>query len=390
MSDTAILIGAGFSVPDGYKKASDLNRRLRQINPDDILIHSSGTALFLNGQKDNNAHLSVPKRYFVSQFIEFYVTKVVKLEDFDYEEFYDYYKWLQRGTIKSADFDEFCKKYKKEFHQDTVSNNNLINDFNNTFNQLLGQQLWKPIENTYYFNYPLYESILTFMRQRGEKGNVHIHTLNHDLLFEKLSNTSYLEAKVDDGFEEMGSPYYGKLDNGYKVRLRFFADKFENRYRMYKLHGSIDQIRFYSKDDSVTAIKTVQGVGITEFYKEYKDTDGKLKYENCWINYHADFLSGTTEKIKMYGSEYYYKRIFEHFNANLKSSDYLIVIGYSFRDSAINQMINESFLNKENKRIIVIDPYMPKIEDILKTEKIDKIEKSVSDLTLQELNNCIK
>lgn len=227
-----------------------------------------------------------------------------------------------------------------------------------------------------------------FLKQVSENGTVHIHTLNHDLLFEKLSYTSYLEANVDDGFEEMGSPYFGKLTNGYKVRLRYFADKFEKKFRLYKLHGSIDQIKFYSNDNSIKAIKTVKGVGITEFYKEYADSDGILKYENCWINYHADFLSGTTEKIKMYGNEYYYQTIFNHFKANLNKSKYLIIIGYSFRDPEINRMINDNFVADRGK-IIVIDPYMPKVENFIPDINISKISKSISNVTIKELTDSL-
>ena len=88
-------------------------------------------------------------------------------------------------------------------------------------------------------------------------------------------------------------------------------------------------------------------------------------------------------------NEYYYQTIFEHFKQNLNDSKYLIIIGYSFRDTEINKIINDNFLNSDDKRIIVIDPHMPKVEEFISSGKIYKIGKSISLVTLKELTECL-
>jgi hypothetical protein len=385
MPHISFLLGAGFSVPDGYKTSNQINNRLKTISSNEIEIDSDGTAFFLEGAEDINAISSFLEREFVSSFLEFYKNQVLNEREFDYEQFYDFYKGLERGEIKSPSFRKFSKNFKNQFNISSRSNNDLLNKFNNTFNQLLGQQLWKPIGNTFYANYPKYDRILSFLKKIGKENIIHIHTLNHDLLMEKFSNTAYLNTELNDGFEEMGSSYYGQLNNGYKVRLKYYTDYFESNFRLYKLHGSIDQIKFCSNDNTITAIKTLPSIRMTEFYREYRDTDGKLKYENCWINYFTDFLSGTTEKINMYGTEYYYKNIFEHFQNNLKNSEKLFIIGYSFRDSGINNMINKYFCTNIERKAIIIDPVMPDIGTCLKNVTIIPFEKSISEVTNEEL-----
>jgi len=115
MSDISLLIGAGFSVPEGYKKASEINDRLKEISSDEILIDGEGTASFKNGQNDLNARLTIIEREFVSRFLSFYKTEVINKIDFDYELFYDYYKKIQSGIEKSPKIRSFFKNFKNEF-----------------------------------------------------------------------------------------------------------------------------------------------------------------------------------------------------------------------------------------------------------------------------------
>lgn len=64
--------------------------------------------------------------------------------------------------------------------------------------------------------------LIVWMENWGSQGIVDVHTLNHDLFLERLNITDWLQGNLCDGFEEMGSPYYGKLrtdDDSYMVRL---------------------------------------------------------------------------------------------------------------------------------------------------------------------------
>jgi integrase len=103
-------------------------------------------------------------------------------------------------------------------------------------------------------------------------------------------------------------------------------------------------------------VKRYPDVRTSNIYKEIKDSDGRLTYFNDFTNYHADFLSGTTRKIQRYGEEGYFKKVFEHFEENLKKSNKLIIVGYGCRDSEINKMIVDNF-DFKNRPVFIVDPF---------------------------------
>lgn len=51
----------------------------------------------------------------------------------------------------------------------------------------------------------------------------------------------------------------------------------------------------------------------------------------------------------------YYEAVFDHFTRNLESSDVLIVVGYGFGDTKINQMLEERFCDRGGTRMLIID-----------------------------------
>jgi hypothetical protein len=80
-------------------------------------------------------------------------------------------------------------------------------------------------------------------------------------------------------------------------------------------------------------------------------------------------LSGTTYKTRRYSKGGYYPIIFEHFDKNLKSSDYLIIIGYGFGDDVINEYITNSFRTNSNKTVFIVDIKEPPT-DLLKRSNV--------------------
>jgi hypothetical protein len=161
---------------------------------------------------------------------------------------------------------------------------------------------------------------------------------------------------MDDGFKELGSPYYGNLGVKYKVRLPYFTNEYHEKYRLYKLHGSIDQFPFHIQNEGIeTYVKIKLGIDTSDLFKEI-EKDGKLAYIDDWINYHPDFLSGTTSKILRYREPWYYEKVFSHFESNLENSEILILIGYGCSDIEVNNLIREKF-DFKNKPIFVVEPY---------------------------------
>jgi hypothetical protein len=126
-----------------------------------------------------------------------------------------------------------------------------------------------------------------------------------------------------------------------------------------------------------------------DFYKKMKRKRKVLEYENCFVNYHPDFLTGTTSKISRYEEPLLYKKLFELFKKNLNKAEMLIIIGYGCKDSEINRYILEEF--GTNKPCFVIDPFAKtgdKVYDfIAKMEaNVSLIAKQFENLSMTDIN----
>ena len=360
----SFLIGAGFSVPDNYPSAQDLNNKLKNIKAEDIYIHTSLNAGFLMGSKDPNPYISDERRHFIEDFLKFYNEKILNsAESFHFEGFIDFYTGLRRGE-KCGLYEEFLEQFIKKYKVSRSFTSDILMHFHSVFIQLIWKELHKNYEKVHLAKpyHPNYNVFLHLLEYLSNDYIIHLHSLNLDLLMERFAYSDSIRAELDDGFDELGSPYYAKhFEDGHMIRLRYFSNRYEKNFRLYKLHGSVDHIPF-NYNNEYTIIKSVKGIGMTDFYKEIKNQNDELEYYNCSWNNYPDFLCGTTEKIKRYNDSYYYQKVFEHFNNNLLNSSYLIVIGYSFGDPEINNIIKDKFLSEPNKKMLVINPSKPTSE----------------------------
>lgn len=393
----SFLIGSGFSVPKGLPTVAKINTIFTSIKPNDIYYGPDMTAFFLIGQPDPNGWMKQDEKNFFVGFIDDYCQLIGGAAKFQYEEFYDYYFSCYRGEenkrIKSF-CDTFRTKYGKQgkFNYD---DKNLLREFNNIFTQLLSSQLQKQefyengVHNLDYHPYDEFRKYLNTISKDDQV--VNIHTLNHDLLFEHFCGSTDLNSKFTDGFTEKGSPYYGELEVNnsikkvYKVRLRYFNNKFSNPIRLFKLHGSIDAYSFNLGHPNVDKTRIKSDYGISDFYKEITNPQtNEIEYVYGYSGNYPDFLSGTTEKLRSYGNEYY-DIIFNHFRSNLEETDKLIIIGYGFWDSGINDILLEKYISK-GKVPIVIDPYKSS-SPFYNAYKFKHIEKSISHVKLSEFES---
>ena len=379
MKDISFLIGSGFSLPFGFPSTTYLNEKLSRINADEISIHSSGDARFLNGQNDPNANWSrVEERKFIQSFLEYYNDNILPQgEGFNYEVFYDYYKEMLKTEKYSKDFIAFANNFMRENNYENTIHQ-LLFQFNLSYNQLLSQLICKDIERCHLCKpyHPSHRAFLRLVEHYANENIIHIHSLNHDIYIEHLAYSDSIQANLDDGFEEYGSPFYGELFDKYeryKTRLSYFANKYESKYRLYKLHGSINHYWFQG-DGELEMIKIKRGVGKTDLLKEVK-VNGKYEYINDTSNYHPDFLSGKLTKIDQYARGSYYPIMFSHFQNNLTKSNILVIIGYGFGDAQINKYL-EVFINAEGKKIFVVDIIRP-LNSMLEKANVFYIEGGV-------------
>ncbi|MDB5032681.1 hypothetical protein [Mucilaginibacter sp.] len=359
MSNISLLLGAGFSVNKGYPTANQLNNKITSLRGDEFTVAQQGSVCWLKkGQVDPYIHdASHTYKLFTLELIAFYVANH---ESFNYEEFFDYYTNVNQPGQTDEAFEQLCNAF-REKHNIENENIDLIGRHNSIFNQLISGFLvdrdgTKFYEKIHHMGpYAGYNGFLGCLQKWGNENIVHINTLNHDLFLESLNHTDALHGNLSDGFQELGSPFYGGMEDGSKIRLSYFSCEYDTNFRLYKLHGSLDQYPFHlmngGKIDSYIKIKP--GIGVTDLYKEVTDEDGKLAYINDFINYFPDFLSGTTSKILRYSDLIYYEGIFKAFESNLQASDTLILIGYGCGDQEINNIILENFKG----RIYVVDPF---------------------------------
>ena len=348
----SFLLGAGFSAPKGYPIGNQLNKLLLECDGNDFVFHTSGSLIPpKDGVKINIGYkTSYDYEYdFCRDLMSFFSSRIGY---FDYEEFFDFFTTEASLDPEVKEFYDPSKyNTKKDLYQ-------MLHAISRIFNQLVSYFLKDSEGNSWHDNsghmgkpiFSGYTGVLNCIEHYSKHYLLNIHTLNHDLFFERLSKTDWINNRLSDGFSDIGSPFYGDLNvDGriYKCRLERFTNEYNNQFRFFKLHGSKDYTTFYSQIDGVRKpemyLKTRYGIGFSNLYKEIKDSEGNLNYDKGGFDFHADFLSGTTSKILRYKEKLLFNTLFEHFKKNLSEAEKLIIIGYGGRDSGINEVVIDHF-----------------------------------------------
>lgn len=398
----SILLGSGFSIPDGLPSVGELNQRLSKIDESEILIDSAQRAIFLNGQDNPNRFIRWDERFFLQEFLEFYNSEILKDgATFHYETFYDFYSGYLNNRENIEVIEDFYKRFNvKHFNNLDQRRDcyNRISDFNRSYNQLLASQLHKSryFENISCMNYPDYDPFISFLRELIKTTDIKVHTLNHDLFFDFIGrNHDDLWQHFSDGYKLEGSPFYGivtyvfnpntdkKVKKSYYVKLEQFIDKYDNSLCLFKLHGSVFNTIVYTPQPNQKRVRLKDNYAVSQFVMEVINSKtGESKFEYITDEVAPDFLSGTTNKTRYYTSDPYYKNLFGHFEKNLLASELLVVIGYGFQDSGINDYLEKCYLSG-GKHMVVIDPFKPMTE-LLEKYKATYIQKGVTQVTYQE------
>ncbi len=162
-----------------------------------------------------------------------------------------------------------------------------------------------------------------FRSHPNENFRLDIFSLNNDLVMEEFSATNKL------------SPWRG-FSNGKWVGLDVEEVKMEDfdRINLFKLHGSLDWVRLSTNE-----------------FKQKQDLTGQDdenidKYHNPYVI----FGQGT----KTFSIEPFFSLV-QHFKKKLSKKEYFFVIGYSFFDPYINNLLIEA-TSGNSKKIIIVNP----------------------------------
>lgn len=359
-NNISILLGAGFSAPMGYPIGNQLNECLQNFRQYKIIVSPDGKLFPLSDGQEIDTYGN-PYSICLECCIKL-IEEYSADNKFDYEEFFEFL--AQKKYLSEAKYLELCKSFTNEL----VSLDCISSNIQDIYDQMVSHLLKDGNNQTWYDNQPnhigkidKYDGFLNLLKTWKDDRIIHVHTLNHDMLFESFDKTDYISGEICDGFEELGSDYYGVLEtkdgHRYNVRLERYVASYSRNIRLYKLHGSLDYVLYYrTLDDGITLVpdryvKTRYGIGYDNLLR---DTHNGADYERYPFAYHANFLTGTTSKIKKYEDPYLFKPLFELFRNNLEHSEILIVIGYGCKDEGINNIIAESFKGRD---IYIVDPF---------------------------------
>lgn len=360
----SFLLGAGFSVPAGYPKASELRDQLLDFDEQNKIKFSESGVLYEDGIIINcvNRKNYVNSYYLAFEFCKDLIHVYKEGKEFDYEEFYDFL--TGDGEINSSRYIDLAKKHIQNIT--TPRYHQLIRDVKIVYNQMIaflikdknGNQWYR--DSTHLGEISYYENFIRFLTELLNSDIiVNIHTLNHDLFFESLLKRIDI-VRISDGFEGYGSNYYGYLDcNGqeYSCRLERYTGNYDTNLRLYKLHGSLNYYIYYTKINSACCIpdrciKLQYGIG--KVYKELKNGKSEIIPKSA----HPPFLTG---KNKVY-NEFFYKDLFSKFQENLEQSSILVIIGYSGGDPGINKYLKEYY---KGGKCFIVDPAVEENSDLI-------------------------
>ncbi len=359
----SILLAAGFSVPMGYPTGNKMNEYLQDFDKYSIEPYTGVLTTTTDGSKPNFENIGYQKYFgLCKSLIKMYAE--TNNGNFDYELFYDF---IKGGEVKNGQY--------QSLFDDLIDKDNSIENclyqVSNIYNQMIAYLLKDKDNRKWYDDEPTkvdyydvnYNSFIKYLSALSKEYIVNVHTLNHDLLFESFKISTLIDnGDVSDGFEELGSKYYGILcheNRTYHCRLERYTGKYDTPIRLYKLHGSLDYVHFHRRNGHIMKtdnyVKIKHGIGYDKIMKE---NDDGTSYEEDLFETHADFLTGTTSKMNRY-KEPFFKGLLKKFEKNLQEAEKLIIIGYGCKDEGINNIIKNNF-NRE-KPSFIIDPNPQKL-----------------------------
>lgn len=387
----AFLLGAGFSIPMGYPTGSAVNKGILNFDEQPVAFSPDGVLV------SNNSGVKPVFGYTNSHEREFCLCKELiaayskKVDDFDYEQFMDVLRSRNLCSEYASIFDKYI--------DDSNTPYGLAGNLPDIYSQMVAHLLKDADNMSWYEGMPMhvgpyhneprasYNSFLNFISKLIEDHLVNIHTLNHDLFLESFNRSEYINGDMSDGFDDFGSRYYGRLRiegrDSYRCRLERYTGRYYGKpIRFYKLHGSLNYVMMHREsryglvDDC--EVKFRYGMGLMDLERECSRKNG---YDNDFISYHADFLTGTTTKLAYYKRSGFYKKLFRKFKNNLIRARMLIVIGYGGKDEGINEYLLNYF-DYNHKPCFIIDPgirYNTQLMALADTMHASIIEKSISE-----------
>lgn len=348
-----LLLGAGFSVDFAMPLVWELSEEMRRLIPSQKFINfNNNWNLQGNGFSDKAVNL----------FVELYDDKTI------------HYEQIVGGLEVSI-----------ERHE----NRDIRND-------LLGIKTWL-MELIYYLLYPrqignVQFNSTTINMYRGIKSLLNgghplwIFTLNHDLMIECFAGENniplrngFFEEKIvimKENGNDGNTVSFKSLDlnDMEKTGFNFFNKVGDYGINLLKIHGSLDifgynDLKSYLSlhvekpglDSISNALRSINEIVIPDQFLKVnneillKDKVGEIQFLR------RSLLSGVF-KFRDNSSQIIPSHFLKQFRASVNYCDELVVVGYSFGDMHINEVVKK-WLELTSKRVLrIISPVAPNIE----------------------------
>jgi hypothetical protein len=358
-SQTALLLGAGFSIPFGMPSTEKLTKLVtskelkfvRATWGDYYTEEKWREDGFYRGDLD----FAIAEAY--HHIIHFLYEKEQAIEskldrEINFEDIYSLLYSLEHPSRNACNkrygdgFIEYLDKLNDEERTKlkiSYSERDLLKDLQegdtNPYSEtmrMLQCIITKELQKDLELNSQLLKSKFWDHLFKSEK--INIFSLNHDLIIEKI--LEHKSKDFQDGFE---------LKNGFQEFTDNFPDN--NKINFLKLHGSINWFNVNGSDRNFYVnSKNTRIESMTYMYSNLLENS----QEYLFINQRA-FLTGTQNKYEEYLMNIY-SDLKWHYKRLLKDTKRLIVIGYSFGDYGVTTEIINWMHKKMDAKLIIIDP----------------------------------
>jgi hypothetical protein len=350
-----ILLGAGFSAPAGFPLSSQIGARFTRNNIEMILRMSSSEWYWKDGKDENFTHNGsinydyLTFSYILNAFVEEFISNNKGFEN--YESMYQYLM----DNCNDSEFNQTvltkAKQQLTEAYPSLINGENpqadmyllpferlALLDLVDIVNYLIADHLGTRSSSEILKAYGAFTSVIR------EYDTVSIFTLNHDLLLEQILEENRL--KYSNGFTKENSEiFFGDQP------LLSYQEDFTERIKIYKLHGGIGQYAFHHGTEHLSGV-SLDGDRTYYYTLDYYAKHGaerknpKTLETIQSINHDPapKFLTGT-DKMKLIHDDRMYSDFYSRFSDAVISVGDLLVIGYSFQDSHINQQLENGSFN---------------------------------------------
>jgi len=198
-------------------------------------------------------------------------------------------------------------------------------------------------------HYDSLKLIKELLQVKSDTANLGIFTLNHDKYIENFFRSA--DIPFCDGFSKLTAEV-----------ANWSPEIYQNpcAVRLYKLHGSIDWIRFRRETEDADWHDEFVGKRLDPLARYPDDANGVPLIDIDFGEH--QFLVGTTNKLLEYHAGIYAELMY-YFVERLKYSSELIISGYGFGDRGINTKIAQWFTSSRENRLIIIHGNMKKLRE---------------------------